>query len=300
MCFATPDKVDLHPIFNQLKKLPSFPLQKHAMDMISHETIHCRQGFEKQAGFNCIPNISSLAGMKPKGEDGAKKIDRLETKVSLKSFGKYSIKGYLSSNVEVQARMHEIMSQAYAEWERMPVTKTEFFAAMHHTGMKLPPSIIENMESTDAGRVALLDFKLGELVKDSVKRPVDLLNNVYDYAHNCYADIILWNDVYPVLYGNLLELYGDKLGRERMGLGQSPRNAFLVLTQLLKSDDMNQEDIDSLVDEIPQYIRSTFLGVLKSRGASEGITCAVEHALNQQGKINNINNINKSDAELDV
>ncbi len=161
--WATPDKVNLHPIFNQLKKLPSFPLKKHAMDMISHEALHSRQGFEKQAGFDCIPDMSCLAGIEPKNTAQKKKVSRLETGVSLKSFGKYSIKGYLSSSVEVQARMHEIIPQAYVEWGRIPATQTEFFAAMHHTGMKVSPSIIEDLKNTEAGRAALKDFSLGQL-----------------------------------------------------------------------------------------------------------------------------------------
>lgn len=233
--WTTPEKVDLHPVFSVLKKLPSFPFQKEATDMFSHETLHSRQGFERKLGFYSLYNISVLKGAEPKDDEGSKKIKGLQTSVSIKSFNKYSIKDYLAEDVEVQARFHEIITNAYSEWGRVPNTPTEFFAGMHQAGMKMPPSIMNELSGTQEGRAALETFKLGTIAKESVKRPVDLLNAVHEYAKACGAEEALWKEKYLYIFGHQLELYGDKMGRERMDMGENPRATLQVLKALLET-----------------------------------------------------------------
>lgn len=241
--WQTPEKVNLHPVFNLLKNLPTLPLQKNVINMLSHETVHNRQSFEMQLNFNTIAHHrSSLQKAVPEDESALNKIKNLQKPNLSNHFGKYAIKDYLAKNVEIEARMHEIISNAYHEWERMPVTQNEFFAGMHHAGMKVPKNILDELESTKDGQEALENFKLGKTVKDAVKRPVNLLNQVQKYAEICGNDEEIWRENNTLLYGHLLELYGDIKGRARMGFEENPREAFIFLKKIKESDSTLSDD----------------------------------------------------------
>lgn len=70
-----------------------------------------------------------------------------------------------------------------------------------------------------------------------MKAEVRDLNLVHGYASNNSTQRFMWETAYPAIYGQLLEYYGDSLGRERLGLGPNQQPA----VELMKGFNIEDE-----------------------------------------------------------
>lgn len=126
---------------------------------------------------------------------------------------------YYQRGVEIQARLHEALMQGYPKWQRMPQNHMEFYYAMHSLGFELTPDI----------RTAMDAHPQKEQMKTLF---MDAHNPLQIMRHSFVADIAkveanlsakgrenLWDMGMPALYCDLIEMYGDKQGRERFGYG---------------------------------------------------------------------------------
>lgn len=232
----------LHPDFYDLETDPSYRLYGTSQ-VLPHEHIHRLQQDDFEAGFSFLPvNMQNYDLFSPIEEKGIKgKIKRLyqkfnqaaaDKKMERKSLSRIS--DYLSKEDEIQARMHEVIATGYALWMRMPRTKIQLWAALHNMGLDTPKHIRKILHGTDEGKEALKMFHVTRPMRPYLRETTKQLNAVYDYATLPERRALLWDEAYPALYGNLLELYGDKLGRERMGLGKNPAETKKIIQQLQK------------------------------------------------------------------
>lgn len=283
--FAEPEIVNIHSVFNILKKLPLFPLQKNAADMFSHEVIHCRQGFERQFGiFNAYRGF--LDNVNPQDQEAIEKTDKIEKSSLRRSFGKYKIKGYLDNEVEIHARMHEIFSNAYHDWGRMPSSGVELLAAMHHLGAKVPLGLVSELFDSEQGQKALKDFQVNPVTKDATARPVSLLNRVYEYGEACGMDSQHWKSSNSYLYGTLLELYGDTKGRERMFDDVlSTHSVAKAIKSVHGLESVGRQDIEELSADVPDRYTSFFIIALRNCEETRDTAQLFEQALLEQGRI---------------
>lgn len=132
---------------------------------------------------------------------------------------------YLKSGLEIQARLQEALIEGYPKWERMPQNNTEFFFAMRSVGFDLTPELNktlnihpdrEEMEKTfpkSKSRFGSKSQFVGDIEKVQANLTPEGKKQFWDYTM-------------PRLYGDLLEMYGDKYGRERMGHGYNETHAF--------------------------------------------------------------------------
>jgi hypothetical protein len=234
-------------------------------DIIPHEFIHTRQHHSDHSGWirNNDGNDIEYVGMHDLSKSRqiwrkAVRTYRDATTAVLARTGTTS--GYYARNVEIQARMHEILAYGYAQWQRLPVSKIELWAALNNMGLKAPASILYELNNTAAGQKALEDFKVLSGIKSTVSRTVSAFNRIHDYAGEPEIQEALWAAKYPLLYGELIEFYGDKMGRERMGMGSNPRPAIEVFYELKKHvSPMTHATAQELASHIPPSVAAAFL-----------------------------------------
>jgi hypothetical protein len=256
--------VMLHPeILKESDKRFFGEWKRSYSNTIAHEHIHRLQAYERDTGWiSSFENQNTMVVGLPQRKEGIKGTAKhlwqqfnqwsLDNDVSFESgSGVSNISNYFSKEVEMQARLHEVMATGYAAWQKMPASKMELWAAMHNLGLETPSSIKKQLKKSPEGKKALKDFKCTRSVRDEVRQEINELNYVYRFASLKERKEYLWEQSYPAMYGNLLELYGDSLGRERMGLGPKPLAAQNLFSELNNSDELDKVRLDFLTAQVP-------------------------------------------------
>ena len=124
---------------------------------------------------------------------------------------------YLAKDAEVQARLAVAMAEGYRTWKRLPATKVEFWAALNALYIPLHETACQSLTQTDEGRAAL-DAYCVIRPWQSAFELMDLIELVKIVSESSVDGALprLHNDILPFLYGHLIEMYGDRLGRLRM------------------------------------------------------------------------------------
>lgn len=215
----------------------------NASNTIGHENIHVLQRLNQAPIINdqySNAQVSMLHyGPANRGLAGRlmDKFNRAVVDTSVYKAHEMRVSDYLAEEIEIQARMHEIMVNGHAAWGRLPTNKTEFYAALKNIGVELPSPLLTELRSTDEGRQALRDFRCSKVLRENMQQEVKELNFVHQYASNNTTQQFMWETAYPAIYGQLLEYYGDSLGRERLGLGPNQQPA----VELMKGFNIEDE-----------------------------------------------------------
>lgn len=125
---------------------------------------------------------------------------------------------YYKQGLEIQARLHEIVTDGYQRWGIVPQHRIEFFAAMENSGFKLPESIRKEMNEAP-GIDAIRQTFSGKPVSNETRAVYDIT-----FAEKLLTPegrVAFWDKAMPELYADLIEMYGDGPGRERFGLGKN-------------------------------------------------------------------------------
>lgn len=117
---------------------------------------------------------------------------------------------YLALECELQARLHTVIVGAYHQFERLPVTRGELYACLASQGIHVPQHLFS--ETDQAGFTRDEAFYMRYADKVAVRN----INEVIDHIVPDQRDKF-WQDVIPFIYGDMLELWGDRLGLKRMG-----------------------------------------------------------------------------------
>tara|TARA_B100000508_G_C11452850_1_gene275086 strand:+ start:528 stop:1865 length:1338 start_codon:yes stop_codon:yes gene_type:complete len=125
---------------------------------------------------------------------------------------------YLANECEMQARLHTVVVGGYHQFEKMPLTRGELFAFLASQKVNVPERIMSEIKNSPYGAKRLIDFAPNEYLykRYADKSAVKDINSVIDALDPAYADQF-WDDAIPFIYGDLLELYGDREGHKRMG-----------------------------------------------------------------------------------
>jgi hypothetical protein len=169
-------------------------------DAIAHENFHLIQAYDDRT------SLSSAF------DDNRAGVNMLFDKRS--GFLKY-----LSSECELQARMFTVISNAYIQHGRMPLNKYELWACLASQGMTPPDSILRKTQTHPDCARAFAMFPASQDYVDHyadrmAAKQLDQVQNGIDVETQKNA---LWEKVYPFLYGDMLEIMGDRLGQKRMG-----------------------------------------------------------------------------------
>lgn len=172
-------------------------------NVISHEHFHVMQRDDQNVSLTCA------------FEDRTKIADKI------KSPGRYV--RYLAKEAEMQARIHTILANVYQQHQRLPLTPIELIAALKSHDINVPDEI-ENLlylQPKTASEYEMAQRKFPrnyEFVEyNSDERAVEAINKVLGKLKEEHVEEF-WLKGLPRLYGDLLEIYGDAYGSERMGL----------------------------------------------------------------------------------
>lgn len=265
------DKIQLNPISyspialflqNAIGKLP-WESRIHYGDIIAHEFIHTRQHYYDNGRWSRLNRDNNIqyVGMNelPLHRRLLRQAIRFEQNFSLDALlGAGNVESYYAQHIEMQARMHEVLAEAYADWQKLPTSKIELWAALANCGFDTPDAIRDELDNTQSGRIALREFKLLPSIQASVTRTVSTFNNVQKYAGEKDIQEGLWRTQYPLMYGELLEFYGDVPGRARMGMGANPRPAIEAL-YAIKGQDIDDTEAWQLSESFSPALAMDFL-----------------------------------------
>jgi hypothetical protein len=121
---------------------------------------------------------------------------------------------YFKTGHEIQARLHQALSDGYQEWKRLPQNKEELWQAMLAIGLTPPPGVAAQLENLPEGDEARR-FNTASLSKMKYCREMAIgYHSLSDPAREMF-----WEQTMPAIYADLIEMYGDRKGRERFGLG---------------------------------------------------------------------------------
>lgn len=137
---------------------------------------------------------------------------------------------YIGRGIEIQARLHQVLSDGYQTWGRLPGSREELAVALDARGITMPNSlrtILDDSPTIAATRDIFRPLSTPQPPIDKHNPAVWALDhiNVIQSALNDTGRDMFWRDTLPAMYGDLIEMYGDRDGRARMDLGDNPRLA---------------------------------------------------------------------------
>ncbi len=154
---------------------------------------------------------------------------------------------YVSGEAEMQARLFTVISNAYVQHGILPTNKYELWACLESQGMEAPEEIKELARRNKDVKNAFAKFpRSGEYMAHYAdKKGVGDLNEVQDNIDEAQGRFNLWNFVYPFIYGDLLEIMGDRQGHKRMGGGcnRQLREIFMKSAQDFMNGDIGPREV---------------------------------------------------------
>lgn len=216
-------KIGMNPLTRHL--LPRFSGRSNIVSTLGHETAHILQGDhyyraaeifgQKNAGSLWQEIKKPMSDMIAESTFDEKYLKPGVTIDKTKSHDTNNKLAYLTRGVEVQARIHQIVAQGYQHWKALPVTRAEFTAAMINIGLKAPKPVMDMMATSDLYKNAGVRFDAGN---DRYNRNLRSAVNDLNFIQETLTDEgrkYFWKVALPSMYGDLIEMYGDRYGNER-------------------------------------------------------------------------------------
>lgn len=235
---AAPDIITINDLWAAVRHIDK--AHGGLADVIAHESSHLLQAHDDRI------SLSSALG-----------DNRTPLKMLFNS--KSSRIAYLSSEFEMQARMFTVLTNAYIQHGRMPLTRYELWAALASQGVTPPDGILRQAQTNPELAKAFRDFPASQdyIDKYGDKMGKSDLNKVNESASDNEAQAKLWNKVYPFLYGDLLEIMGDRLGMVRMGHSHNVqlREMFMKAARDHMSGELKADDAQAQMKKVARMMR---------------------------------------------
>lgn len=219
-----PREIAINSISGILK--PLLAGRSNIASVLGHEAVHILQGdhfwraediFDKDDALDIRNRLSDtrsnmLANVLFRKENLLPDVD-LESDTDMP----LSINlAYQSKGIEIQARIHQLMADGYQHWGVMPTTAPEVQISMMNMGLIFPDAWRDKLR-------AMPDFEeISEKFKykpESASRHArNAMNSINYLQMNTLTEqgrTTFCAFGIPLLYGDLLEMYGDRYGCER-------------------------------------------------------------------------------------
>lgn len=150
---------------------------------------------------------------------------------------------YLKTGVEIQARVHQVLMRGYPQWGRLPQNREELWVAMDDVGLNIPKAIQEQLNHSPTIEHTRSIF--ANKVKAHLYTETTGDINTVQMALTNEGKQVFWEETLPKIYADLIEMYGDRPGRERFGLGKNERVHFRYdASKQIKADTTVEEGVD--------------------------------------------------------
>ncbi len=183
-------------------------------DLVGEEHIHIKQFKEDNRAIAAAAFQNSAYDWL--NNQGTMKRVWTEAKQGIDAVLTMMPRSYFSSDYELQARLHNVITRGYRKWGRIPQTKDELYIALKDVGIKSPG--IVGRYYVDEKFDALKDVFGGHSGEGYLNPPNAEMNIGLNSFRSPDVLEMYWRDCLPVLYGDLLVKYGDSRGKEKMGL----------------------------------------------------------------------------------
>ena len=174
---------------------------RNIADLVSHENIHILQKILIHQGL-CDPF----------GRGGS----RSPIHKMLKPFATPAACDLASAD-EIQARLHEVTAHHYRKYAKIPLNPAQLRAMLYQEGVALEEKSVLSLEKSEEGLEAMTFFPAASYPQKWIKPDVirDLNSIIFTIRDDRKHEFCM--TTLPLLYGGLLELYGDREGARRMG-----------------------------------------------------------------------------------
>lgn len=205
---------------------PGFTGRSNVASVVGHEAVHILQGdhywraddiFDKDDAIEIQNRLQDA-----KSNMLARVVFRKENLlpgVDLKDKTRLPLSrnlAYHSQGIEIQARIHQLMADGYQHWGVMPATREEVQISMMNMGLIVPSALREKLQaSPDFEKISEKFRYEPENPNRHVQAAMRSLNYVQTNSLNDVGRMAFCNFGIPMLYGDLIEMYGDRHGCER-------------------------------------------------------------------------------------
>ncbi len=214
----------------RLEMIPGLPAGRPIASTMGHEATHIMQGdysFHRANDIFGDEIASAIRAANNNITNPKSDMTVFETlipdaldhdKMNALSTGQKKRMMYFLEGSEMQARVHEIMAEGYQRWGQMPQNKEQLATALLNSGVEIPKSVKRDLNQSPTINETRAIFDSGG--RPAPSGPARDLNRVQSVM-NPEGKETFWNKTMPGLYSDLIEMYGDKQGRERFGLGHN-------------------------------------------------------------------------------
>lgn len=201
----------------------------HINSVLGHEAVHILQGDHRNRLtdtfkakyfcwnlYHCIPR-KGTAGFA--GEDISKLRKHAQKYLNIIASQN---ENYYKTIKEVQTHLHQVLAEDYQQSGRLPQNRKELYEALIRSGIKAPHSVAKSVYDISSTTTSAL---LGNAAPPSLTRSDGNTKNYFQLLQDKMGEReqnLLWKQVLPTAYCDLIEMYGDRQGRARFGLGKNP------------------------------------------------------------------------------
>lgn len=187
------------------------------MSVIGHEVTHVLQGLNRD--YSLLYAVRDFMAFAEKTDElNYYKLTERE-KEGLKSNFHASARNkikkklhYFRKDIEIQARLHEVMADCYQHCGRLPKNLDELWMAFSSFGVKPPADVTRRLEDIPVESSAY-DFKVAEVPDFRSRKELQIALHLYSEP----VQSMFWHKTLPVIYGDLITMYGDREGIRRFG-----------------------------------------------------------------------------------
>lgn len=208
------------------------PIMRGKIETVGHEHIHILQRDRRSLSET---RFDSMATLFKNALDVYTNVHAPKSHRLLRSFDRalsfLGSRDYYLFDHEIQARLHVVIANGYQRWGKVPASRNELWAALIDSGVSAPKSVREELTQFKAKDTQSfqtfckpgITAKFNHYARQIVDAPTAELNIAYRAHTGKMLKEHFWNATLPYLYGHLLELYGDKEGRAKMGFDKKTR-----------------------------------------------------------------------------
>lgn len=203
---------------------------------ISHENIHLLQKSLIKGGVR----------------DPFGRFRRHQTHLMIKDNKSQDARYYCAED-EIQVRLHLLIAQHYRERGKIPMNKHELWSFLHHQGVHLHQECVNSLTNHQAGIKARHKFFVPRIPLFKSEPVRDLNTAIAFIDPKKRADFCMIT--LPILYGSLLELYGDYEGSERMGYDCNITNVDLFFRHAWRINHKIETNTSFSLDQCREFLR---------------------------------------------
>ena len=212
-------------------------------DTIAHENLHVLQKRRMKSGIS-----------DPMGRNRDYELtDYLRKRANTSS-------RYLCHRDETQVRLHQIVAQYHRYFRKMPLNTAELYTLLDIERVKINSPWVTALLASPQGILAKAKFNAASHQSDWLKpQPIQDMEQIFAAIDKTKRDEYC-QTIFPAIFGQLLEIYGDSEGSRRVGYNHNLtltefffRQAWNLQHRWKENRQFDMRLIQKIIAVMPQY-----------------------------------------------